>query len=173
MALSCVKTKGGLSLKGFNLNQLIPLPKIIRDFYESVKLMPVQVLKNDLTCCINNPNFEAHVVREALLLETVDWDKVEFKIDEPEWEISVLDEPNETSELEITPDEDETNTDQIESENYFGQLEVDFGLILDALETENSLSLEFLNGFQVNQFMETSKENLKLDSDWDTKEKLA
>ena len=125
--------------------------------------MPVQVLKNDLTCCIDNPNFEAQAVGEALLL---DWDKEEFKIDEPEWEISVLEEPNETSELEIMPDEDETGTDQIESENYFG-------LILDDLEIGNTLPLEFPNGFQVNQFMETSKENLKLDSDWDTKEKLA
>ena len=103
-----------------------------------------------------------------MLLETIDWDKGEFKIDEPEWETSVPEGPNETSKLEIMPDDDETSTEQIESETDF-----DFGLILDAFETENILSLEFPTGFQVNQFMETSKENFKLSSDCDRKEKLA
>ena len=35
------------------------------------------------------------------------------------------------------------------------------------------MSLEFPTGFQVNQFMETLKENFKLNSDCDAKEKLA
>ena len=94
-----------------------------------------------MTYCIDNPTFEAHVVGETLLLETIDWDKEEFKIDELEWEISVLDDPNKTSKLEIMPDENEINTEQ-----------------LDALQSENSLLLEFLNRFEVNQFMEIIKE---------------
>ena len=103
-----------------------------------------------------------------MLLKTIDWDKGKFKIDEPEWKTS--EGSIETSKLEIMPDEDETSTDQIESETYF---DFDFGLILDAFETENRLSLEFPTGFQVNQFMETLKEKFKLNSDCDTKEKLA
>ena len=101
-------------------------------------------------------------------METIDWDKGKFKIDEPEWDTS--EGPIETSKLEIMPDEDETSTDQIENETYF---DFDFGLILDAFETENRLSLEFPTGFQVNQFMETLKEKFKLNLDCDTKEKLA
>ena len=147
VACSRVRSKEGLSLKGFELDHLIPPPDVVKTFYASIKEMKAIDMNIDLNCCLKENCFI--VESENLPLLDINWEEDILSL-EPEQIISIDNYPDSPG-ISLSDNDDE-----------FVDPQIDFDMILATLESRDQLP-PFPGSFDVKLFIE----HLMIDTDID------
>ena len=143
VACSRVFTKSGLCLRGFDLCSLIKLPKVVTDFYNSIKRENSKCLQDDFSCC-RKMCIEAIEELEELPLD----DEFDISLLESNFEqnVEVLVPNDEIDPENVLDDEPEPDQD-LPPDN-----QLDFDEILSAFEPNQTV--DFPENFNVSLLLD-------------------